>query len=56
MTASGVLAILACSRTPVYAPLAKNPAAWLDGHFDHSLGYSDVVENNSSVKGNMRIL
>jgi hypothetical protein len=31
--ASGVLAPLSCSRTPLYAPPAKWPAALLDGTF-----------------------
>ena len=34
--ASCVLGLLACSRTPLYAPRAKSPAALLDGLFEHS--------------------
>ncbi len=35
MPASFVLVPLSCSRTPLYAPLAKGPAALLNGHFEH---------------------
>lgn len=33
---SGVLGFLSCSRTSLYAPLAKKPAALLSDLFEHS--------------------